>query len=200
VFNRSLESVAQGGQLAQILAVMTPISSIRPLLQRAAACMDREGGIMNGVTRRAFCCAALAMTIGPALAADPPPGGIKWQTDINVAHRLSQQSNKPMLFVFGADWCTWCKKLEKTTLTNRELVHHINMHFVPVHIDADKDPRVVEILEAQALPCAVILSPNADLLGRINGFKDAPAYQAALTAARGPATSVLPVKAEQGVH
>ena len=146
-------------------------------------------------------CFVLALAGGwLAHAAEPPAGGIVWQTDLKVAHRLSQQTNKPMLFVFGADWCTWCKKLEKSTLTDRELVTYINSHYVPIHIDADRDPRVVEILEADSLPCAVILSPNADLLGRINGYKDAAGYRAALVGAGRPATSVTPVKGTTSVQ
>ncbi len=152
---------------------------------------------MTAFTRRCFCALALACGTSAWLvqAADPPAGGIQWQTDLKVAHRLSQQSQKPMLFVFGADWCTWCKKLEKSTLTDRELVAYINANFVPIHIDADRDPRVVEILEAEALPCAVVLSPNADLLGRIKGFKDAARYRAELAAAQRPSQTVTPASA-----
>ena len=150
---------------------------------------------MNTISRRSLSLGALAVLICglSTFAADPPPGGIKWQTDLNAAHRLSQQTNKPMLFVFGADWCTWCKKLEKTTLTDRELVSYINANFVPIHIDADRDPRVTKILEAEGLPCAVVLSPNADLLGRIEGFRDATAYRSALATAKQGKSDIVPV-------
>ena len=150
---------------------------------------------MNTISRRSLSLGAVAVLICglSVFAAGPPAGGIKWQTDLHAAHRLSRQTNKPMLFVFGADWCTWCKKLEKTTLTDRELVAYINANFVPVHIDADRDPRVVQILEAEGLPCAVVLSPNADLLGRIEGFRDATAYRSALATAKQGNTGILPV-------
>ena len=152
---------------------------------------------MNRVSSPSFLAAVLtAITFcGALFAAAPPPGGIKWQTDLKTAHRLSQQTGKPMLFVFGADWCTWCKKLEKSTLTDKQLVAYINDNFVPIHIDADRDPRVVQILEAEALPCAVILSPNADLLGRINGYKDAMGYKSALAATTQPAATIIPTAA-----
>jgi thiol-disulfide isomerase/thioredoxin len=150
---------------------------------------------MNSFSRRSLLLGAVALIlcVREGVSADPPPGGIQWQTDLHAAHRLSRQTNRPMLFVFGADWCTWCKKLEKTTLTDRELVTYINANFVPIHIDADRDPRVAEILEAEAFPCAVVLSPNADLLGRINGFKDPAGYRSALSAATQPRSGVLPV-------
>jgi thioredoxin-like negative regulator of GroEL len=150
---------------------------------------------MTKFFRRSLSLGMLALVLcgWPAFGSEPPAGGIKWQTDLHAAHRLSQQTGKPMLFVFGADWCTWCKKLEKTTLTDRELVTYINANFVPIHIDADRDPRVVQILEAEGLPCAVVLSPNADLLGRINGFRDAAAYRTALATAKQGKTEIVPV-------
>jgi thioredoxin-related protein len=150
---------------------------------------------MNTISRRSLSLSALAVLVCGlgVFAADPPPGGIKWQTDLHAAHRLSRQTNKPMLFVFGADWCTWCKKLEKTTLTDRDLVAYINANFIPIHIDADRDPRVVQILEAEGLPCAVVLSPNADLLGRIEGFRDVAAYRSALATAKQGKSEIVPV-------
>lgn len=154
---------------------------------------------MNSFSRRYLFLGVLAVSACglAAFAADPPAGGIHWQTDLQTAHRLSQQTNKPMLFVFGADWCVWCKKLEKTTLTDRELVAYINENFVPIHIDADRDPRVVKILEAEGLPCAVVLSPNADLLGRIEGFRDVAAYRKALATAKEGKAAVVPVSARR---
>ncbi len=47
--------------------------------------------------------------------------------------------------------------------------------------------------------CAVILSPNADLMGRINGYKDARGYRAALSSSVTPATGILPVQATSAV-
>ena len=67
-----------------------------------------------------------------------------------------------------------CKKLEKTTLRDPDMVRYINATFVPVHIDVDKQKRVAEILEVESLPCTIVLSPEADLLGRFEGF-DKPA-------------------------
>jgi thioredoxin-like negative regulator of GroEL len=145
--------------------------------------------------RGLLCVAAVVACVLVVQAADPPAGGVQWQTNLQIAHRLSRESNKPMLFVFGADWCTWCKKLEKTTLSDRELVAYINANFIPIHIDADRDPRVVEILEAEALPCAVVLSPNADLLGRIQGFRDAAGYKSALATTKQTSATIVPAAA-----
>jgi hypothetical protein len=135
--------------------------------------------------------AALLSSSSPVSAS--LPRGILWQSDLGAAHRLSQQTHKPMLVVCGAGWCTWCRKLEQTTLSNPQLGSYINANFVPVHIDADRDQRVIQALHAESLPTAVVLGPNFENLGRISGYKDVAGYHALLAGA----ASRLPASAPQ---
>lgn len=128
----------------------------------------------------------------------PKKQDIQWQTDLFAAHKLSQQHNKPMLIVFGAEWCGYCKKMEAQTLTQPEVAGYINAHFIPVHLDADKEERVTKILEIESLPCSVVLSPNADLLGRIDGYVAAETFQRRLSASRENMNQlqIMPVRGE----
>ncbi|MBX3443172.1 MAG: thioredoxin family protein [Planctomyces sp.] len=137
--------------------------------------------LFNATALGALAVGLLALSISAADTAKP---SVKWETDLQEAHKLSVESGKPMLLVFGADWCHYCKKLEQSTLTNTELAKYINANFIPVHIDADDEPKVTEILEVTGLPCSVVLSPNADLLGRINGYKQPSAFYGELVQAR----------------
>jgi thioredoxin-like negative regulator of GroEL len=110
--------------------------------------------------------------------------GLAWQKDLRTAREVAVRDKKPMMLVFGAEWCGYCKKLESTTLANPQMVKYINSTFVPVHIDVDKDPRVAKILEVESLPCTIILSAEADLLGRIEGFETPSSLYQKLAAAR----------------
>lgn len=109
---------------------------------------------------------------------------VEWQKDIHAAHELAVREQKPMLLVFGAEWCGFCKKLEKMTLANPQMVKYINSTFVSVHVDVDKDPQVARILEVESLPCTIVLSPDADLLGRIEGFESPSVFYRKLSAAK----------------
>jgi len=102
--------------------------------------------------------------------------GVAWFHDLYEAHRVSAATGRPMLIVFGAEWCHYCRELDSKTLTNPELVNYISSNFVPVHLDADKDARVAQILKAKPIPCTVVLGPNADLMGRTFGFQDVQHY------------------------
>ncbi len=101
---------------------------------------------------------------------DAKKPAIRWQTDLKIAHEISLELNRPMLVVFDADWCNYCRKMEQTTLSEPKLISQINNDFVPVHLNLDDHGRIAEILEVNRIPCTVALSPRADLLGRLTGY------------------------------
>jgi thioredoxin-related protein len=107
-----------------------------------------------------------------APAAEP----IQWQSDLQTARRAAVESGRPILIVVGGDRCTYCRKLEAETLGDPSVATYVNTSFIPVHLDCKKDRRATEILEVQALPTCVVLSPEADLLGTIEGFIRPPEF------------------------
>lgn len=118
-------------------------------------------------------------------AASPSPRSeINWQTDLKKAHEESVRLNRPMLLVFEANWCTYCQKMEKTTLSTPLLVSYVNHSFVPVKLDLEKNKDVAKILGVKRVPCTVVLSPRADLIGKLVGFVDWPEYREALSKVR----------------
>lgn len=121
---------------------------------------------------------------GAGIVAADPVAGVQWQKDLKTAHRLAVAQNKPILIVFGAEWCTFCHKLERNVINQPEMAAYINANFVAVHLDADKDRKAAELLEVDSLPCTVVLSPNADLLGKYTGYAEATRYAAQLAKAR----------------
>jgi thioredoxin-related protein len=117
-------------------------------------------------------------------AAKPAPAKVKWHNDLKKAHEASVASNKPILIVFGAKWCGYCKILDQKTLSNSRMVKYVNSEFTPLRLDFDKDRRIAKILEVDSVPCTVILSPQADLLGKVVGYVDTAKYQKTLDKAR----------------
>ena len=106
----------------------------------------------------------------PAPRASQAAPAIQWVYDLKIAHAQSLATGKPMLIVCGGPWCVYCKKLEKEVLGHPTIAKYVNSTFIAVHLDSEKDQRAVQILEVKSLPTTVILSPEADLLGTIEGF------------------------------
>lgn len=100
-----------------------------------------------------------------------------WHQELQKAHVLAKSESKPMLIVFGATWCKFCKKLEKETFSDPQMQAYVQANFIPVHLDLDEQKSIGKILEVKSLPCTVVLSPNADLLGKVVGYKDTTAMK-----------------------
>ncbi|SYZ74320.1 Thioredoxin-related protein-like protein [Candidatus Zixiibacteriota bacterium] len=71
---------------------------------------------------------------------DPKPAidttTITWyQYDTGL--KLAKQSGKHILVDFTAKWCTYCKKMDRETFANPEVINFINSHFVPIKVDGD---------------------------------------------------------------
>jgi thioredoxin-related protein len=95
---------------------------------------------------------------------------IHWITDLKQAQRLAEITGRPILIVFSRPKCEFCRKLDVEVLSHPTIAKYINTTFVPVHLDALRDARAAQILEVQSSPTTVILSPQADLLGTIEGY------------------------------
>ncbi len=115
-------------------------------------------------------------TATPASATSAEAEGIHWQSDLREAHRLAVEQQRPVLVVVGAKWCGPCRRLDNETFLHAELARYINTYFVPVHLDFDDDREVVELLEVEAVPTSIVLSPRAELLGRFPGFCEPVPY------------------------
>ena len=152
--------------------------------------------------RRDFCITLLGSGLslgwfGTALAADPAGVSVqklKWHKSLKAAHKLAIETDKPLLIVFGASWCHYCHKLERETLSDKRTVALIERDFIPVQLDFDRDSKVAKILEVEHLPCTVILSPEADLLQKAEGYKDYKSYAKVLQASLEQRTAIRQVQ------
>jgi thioredoxin-related protein len=123
------------------------------------------------------------------------PEGKNWLRDLQTAHRASQASNRPMVLVFGSENCVYCRKLEKNTLAEARVAHTLDSSFVPVYLSYEQNLKAAEILNIKALPCTVILTPQADLLDRIDGFVEAEKFQTSLRSALKAQAEIIPSSA-----
>jgi len=106
---------------------------------------------------------------------------IKWQKDLRAAQKMAIEQDKPLMIVFGANWCTYCHKLERETFGDKRIATVIEREFIPVHLDYDKETKVVKMLEVEKLPCTVFLTPQADFLHKSEGFANVKEFQKTMT-------------------
>lgn len=104
----------------------------------------------------------------------PIQGQVK-ANSFEQAKSLASQYNRPILVIFGASWCQWCKKMDTETLTNAN-VKKMMEHYVLLHINTDKDRSVATKFGVRSLPAYVITNAGEQKLKSAYGYMKAPEF------------------------
>lgn len=96
---------------------------------------------------------------------------IPWEKSLEGALEAARKGGKPLLIDFEAEWCGFCKKLDRETYTDEQVIRLVRENFIAVKVDVDKAPELQKKFNIQGLPTLVFLSQNGDELSRIEGFR-----------------------------
>lgn len=107
----------------------------------------------------------------------PEPAKIQWIHNMADGMKAAQAQNKPVMVDFYADWCGWCKKLDKDVYSQPGVIA-LSQKFVAVKVNTDKYPDDSKKYGVQGLPTIVFFKPNGDVIQTIVGFQDAAAFSA----------------------
>lgn len=123
-------------------------------------------------------------------AVETAPAKINWLTyDEGVAKAKSE--NKPILVDFTASWCGWCKRMDKETFSDPQVIQYIEEKMVPIKVWGDDTTRAGmvtydgERMTQKALsgtfgvrgfPTFWFLDPAAGKIGPAPGYKNKDAF------------------------
>ncbi len=108
----------------------------------------------------------LLLSANPVLAME----NINWIKNYEQGLSLAASKQKPAFIYFHAYWCSWCKVYEQGTLGNQQIIKNINQYYVPVLVNFDARPDLVEKYRGFGLPFTVIVSHKDELLARLPGI------------------------------
>ena len=86
---------------------------------------------------------------------------LHWDATIDSAKAAASQSNRLVLVLFSAPWCTACHHLENDIRNQPGAAAALEANFVPVKINFDYYPNTAKQYGVTRLPTTVILAPNA---------------------------------------
>jgi thiol-disulfide isomerase/thioredoxin len=138
-------------------------------------------------------CAAGLLTIFTSRA---QAGPIAWHKDLQAAMRESARQQKPVLVSVGARWCGPCRKMHAETFPNAAFAALVNSQFIPVLIDADEQPAVIQKLGVDSFPTVLVISSANKIVGRFTGFHTASQLQSRLAAFKPRVVERRPLFAE----
>ena len=95
--------------------------------------------------------------------------GIQWDSYQNGVARGKAEKKKVFLN-FYADWCQYCKIMEKETFQNSTVIAYINRNFIPIRVNSDKEKKTAIDFNITGLPSTWFLSEKGDRIGNRPGF------------------------------
>src|SRR5262245_58273449 len=83
---------------------------------------------------------------------------------------------------FTADWCVWCKELDKKTYSDAKVIGFAKDKLVSVKVDTETDAgaKLQQKFQISGLPTIVFLDGEEKIQGKIVGFKPAGPFLAKL--------------------
>lgn len=106
---------------------------------------------------------------------------VKWITNVNEAWTETQQKQRPLLVFFTTAQCRYCKQMLAQTFANDQVAAELNAHFVTVIVDANAEVQLARQLNVSVYPTTVIISSQAAVLHRLQGFANTKQLQDKLT-------------------
>lgn len=124
---------------------------------------------------------ALLLALALATAATPATasaGDDRWLTSVDAARAAAQKGDKLIFVDLYAEWCGWCKKLEREVFAAPEF-ERLTRDWVLLRVDVDDRGEGSELqarFRAFTLPTALILDANLGAAGQVNGYAPTAQY------------------------
>ncbi len=110
-----------------------------------------------------------------------PAQAFTWRDYTSATFAEAKRTGKPILLHGAAVWCHWCHVMEASTYRDPAVGKLINTSFIPVRVDMDARPDLMERYAAYGFPATIIFSPDGKQIGNFRGYLDAKVFIAKLT-------------------
>ncbi|MBI2827097.1 MAG: thioredoxin family protein [Planctomycetia bacterium] len=120
---------------------------------------------------------AIALVLAsPCLADD----GMAWESDLEAAKHAAARGNRLVLVHFAAPWCQPCQALEQNVFRKPGFGKELDANFVCVKLNIDDYPMTARQYGVATIPTDVILTPQGQLIDRLQSPPTGPEFVAAM--------------------
>lgn len=117
---------------------------------------------------------------------------ITWYSFDEVVEKVENDPKMVLIDVY-TDWCGWCKKMDKDTFTDQEVVNFVNQHFYAVKLNAEDKKKKFEFrgkeyseetmaraMRVSSYPNFVIMDAAMENITQLRGYKEPQPFVEAL--------------------
>lgn len=102
---------------------------------------------------------------------------VEWHEWGEEAFETAGRAGKPVLLALVTSWSAECHEMDATTYADPQVAANVNDGFVPVRVDADREPQVRERYNMGGFPSTVFLTPEGRVLAGatflgVDGFRE----------------------------
>ncbi|SEI90717.1 Thioredoxin-related protein [Cyclobacterium xiamenense] len=119
---------------------------------------------------------------------------ITWYSFEEVIDKV-ETTPKMILIDVYTDWCGWCKKMDKETFTDKEVIAYVNENFYAVKLNAEDSKKKFEFrgreyseedmaraMRVQSYPNFVIMDAAMENITQLPGYREAKPFVSSLVA------------------
>lgn len=119
---------------------------------------------------------------------------ITWYSFEEVIDKV-EATPKMILIDVYTDWCGWCKKMDKETFTDEEVIAYVNENFYAVKLNAEDSKKKFEFrgreyseedmaraMRVQSYPNFVIMDAAMENITQLPGYREAKPFVSSLVA------------------
>lgn len=95
--------------------------------------------------------------------------GVKWYTYKEGVER-GKHEKKNVFLNFYADWCGFCKKMDRETFKDPTVISYLNENFISVRVNSDKELDVARQYYVTGLPVSWFIAENGEKISSLPGY------------------------------
>ena len=102
--------------------------------------------------------------------AQAAPRAFDWLPWAPATFERAKAERKLVLIDCAAEWCHWCHVMDETTYRDARVGAWLAAHAITIRVDIDERPDLAERYGEWGWPATILLSPDAQELGKFRGY------------------------------
>lgn len=99
--------------------------------------------------------------------------------DFSISLASAKKEQKVLMLVVIADFCPWCKKLERKTLSHQNVAKKIEQNFIPLIMDKEWDKKKFpKEFQTKSVPSLFFIEPREEKeIYRISSYENHKVFE-----------------------